>query len=177
MQAVKWRIAFFYFDMNIFKSVFALRKLSIEAPSCPNDLTMDSPRIYSIAEPDISSMAWCVIAAVFSLCLLIPCKANEEKATPTTEITAAAGLRKRKHRRIAINFAYPLMMISTIFIPCNSSVDSSVVTPVRISPTLFWKNIPEEPFSAHRLNGFAALRLLHNQCFPATPPANKRVES
>ncbi len=57
MQAVKWRIAFFYFDMNIFQIRICLGgKLSIEAPSCPNDLTMDSPRIYSIAEPDISSM-------------------------------------------------------------------------------------------------------------------------
>ena len=120
-----------------FKSLFALRKLSIEAPSCPKDLTIDNPRMYSIAAPDISSIARCVIMAFFSLCLLIPYKASAERITPTIEITTAAGLKKMKQRTIAINFAYPLMIMSTIFMPCNSSVDNSVVTPVKISPTLF----------------------------------------
>ena len=36
---------------------------------------MERPLMYSIAAPDISSIALWVVAAVLSLCLLIPCKA------------------------------------------------------------------------------------------------------
>ena len=135
----------FYFDMNIFQIFICLAK-TLDSPFLSKRLNDGQPATYSIAEPDISSMAWCVIAAVFSLCPLIPCKANAEKATLTTETTAAGGLQERKHRRIAINFAYPLMMMSTIFIP-ELKVDSSVVTPVRISPTLFLEKISQRnPF-------------------------------
>ena len=80
MQTVKWSKAFFHLDMNIFQIFTGITKFSIEAPSCPKDFTMESPRMYSIAAPDISSIALWVVAAVFFTVSADPLQSQRRKS-------------------------------------------------------------------------------------------------